>query len=440
MLAALQGKALIAAPLCTHRFNIFEGSVRSSKTVTSLLPWLDFVRHGPKGPLLMVGKTGDTLKRNTIDPLTEMLGASRCAHNIGTRELKLPGRTIYLASANDEKAAAKIAGLTLAGAYGDELSTWPASFFRMLGSRLSLPGARMFGTTNPDNPLHWLKAEYLDRAKVHLTQSGDVLVSQDPAALDLARLSFILADNPHLPPEYVAALSAEYTGLWHRRYILGEWVIAEGAVYDMFDPAKHVVDICPVIKRWLCCAVDYGTTNPFHAVLIGLGVDRRLYVVAEWRWDSRARHKQLTDAEYSRKLAGWLSSVQHPGSALYGVTPERIVVDPSATSFRVQLFQDRMQPVLADNEVLDGIRQVSSLLSSGRLLVHKSCTHLIGEMQSYSWDEKAAAKGEDVPVKKNDHGVDGLRYGIKTTGPLWRNLILPAETPRNYEEGFGIPM
>jgi PBSX family phage terminase large subunit len=440
MLAALQAKALDAVPLCTHRFNIFEGSVRSSKTVTSLLPWLDFVRHGPKGPLLMVGKTGDTLKRNTIDPLTEMLGASRCAHNIGTRELKLLGRTLYLASANDEKAAAKIAGLTLAGAYGDELSTWPESFFRMLGSRLSLPGARMFGTTNPDNPMHWLKAGYLDRAKVHLTQAGDVLVSADPDALDLARMSFVLADNPHLPPEYVAALAAEYTGLWHRRYILGEWVIAEGAVYDMFDLARHVVGDCPVIKRWICCSVDYGTTNPFHALLIGLGVDKRLYVVAEWRWDSRKRRQQLSDAQYSAKLREWLASVRYPGSMLHGVTPERIIVDPSAASFRVQLFQDRMQSMMAENEVLDGIRLVSSLLSTGRLLIHESCTDLIGELQSYSWDEKAAAKGEDVPIKKNDHGVDALRYGIYTPRSVWRNLIIPSEAPPNYQDHFGVPL
>jgi len=116
------------------------------------------------------------------------------------------------------------------------------------------------------------------------------------------------------------------------------------------------------------------------------------------------------------------------------------VVDPSAASFRVQLFQDRLRPVLADNDVLDGIRLVSSLLSTGRLKIHRSCKHLIGEMQGYSWDEKAAAKGEDVPVKVNDHGVDSLRYGIMTPRSLWRNLIVPAETPVNYQDHFGVPL
>ena len=437
-LAPLEGKQRDAVRLCMSRINIFEGSVRSGKTVSSLLAWLKFVRTAPPGNLLMAAKTGDTLKRNVIDLLCEMLGPSRCVYNIGTREIMLLGRKIYVGSANDERSAAKLAGLTLLGAYGDELSTWPESYFRMLGTRLSEPDARLYGTTNPDSPMCWLKTDYLDRAKVHLTQDGQVQVSADPAALDLTRLSFGLADNPHLSPGYIAALSAEYTGLWRKRYVEGLWVIAEGAIYDMFDTEKHVVNECPVIKRWICCSIDYGTTNPFDAILIGVGVDRRLYAVAEWRWDSAKRRRQLTDVQYSAKLREWLASVRYPGSMLYGVTPERIVVDPSATSFRVQLFQDRMQPMLADNEVLDGIRVVSSLLSSGRLLIHKSCTNLIDELQSYCWDKKAALKGQDAPLKQADHSADSLRYGIFSTRSVWRNLILPAEAPRNYQDTFAV--
>ncbi len=439
-LAPLEGKQRDAVRLCTSRLNIFEGSVRSGKTVSSLLAWLQFVITAPPGNLLMAAKTGDTLKRNVIDLLTEMVGPSRCVFNVGTREIMLLGRKVYVGSANDERSATKLAGLTLVGAYGDELSTWPESYFRMLGTRLSEHGARLYGTTNPDSPICWLKTDYLDRAKVHLTQDGQVLASEDPDALDLARLSFILADNPHLPVGYIAALSAEYTGLWRKRYVEGLWVIAEGAVYDMFDVDKHVVDACPVIKRWICCSIDYGTTNPFDAILLGVGIDRRLYAVTEWRWDSRARHRQLSDAEYSAKLREWLASVQFPGSQLHGVTPEMIVVDPSAASFRVQLFQDRLRPILADNEVLDGIRLVSSLLSSGRLLIHRSCKWLIDEMQGYCWDEKSAGKGLDAPVKVNDHSADSLRYGIATTRSVWRNLIIPPEAPPNYQDTFGVAL
>ncbi len=439
-LEPLTGKQREAVRLCTSRMNIFEGSVRSSKTVSSLLAWLQFVRSAPRGNLLMGAKTGDTLKRNVIDLLTEMVGPSRCVFNIGTREVTLLGRKIYVGSANDERSATKLAGLTLVGAYCDELSTWPESYFRMLGTRLSEPNARLLATTNPDSPMCWLKTDYLDKAKVHLTQDGQVLISEDPAALDLARFSFTLADNPHLPPGYIDALRAEYTGLWRKRYVEGQWVIAEGACYDMFDTERHVVRECPVIKRFIACSVDYGTTAPFNAILLGLGIDRRLYAVAEWRWDSRARRRQLSDAEYSVKLREWLASVQFPGSQLHGVTPEMVVVDPSATSFRVQLFQDRMRPVAADNEVLDGIRLVSSLLATDRLKIHRGCTNLIEEMQSYSWDEKAAKKGDDAPLKQNDHSVDSLRYGVKTTRSVWRNLILPDTPPVNYQDRFGVAL
>lgn len=433
----LAGKQKQSAALATARQNLWEGSVRSSKTVSSLMAWLKFVRRGPGGNLLMAGKTERTLKRNIIDPLIEMLGPKRCDYTQGAGEVMLLGRRVYVAGANDERAQEKIKGLTLAGAYADEVSAMPQSFYQMLLSRLSIDGARLFGTTNPEGPAHWLKKDYLDRAAVWLDHDGTIKRGE---GLDLARFSFRLADNPHLPRAYVESLRQEFTGLWRKRLIEGLWVVAEGAVYDMFDEDAHVVDVCPVIKRWLCCSVDYGTTNPFHALLIGLGIDRRLYVVAEWRWDSRARHRQLTDAEYSTKLREWLASVQFPGSQLHGVTPEMIVVDPSAASFRVQLFQDRLRPVLADNEVLDGIRLVSSLLSTGRLKINRSCKYLIEEIQGYSWDEKAAAKGEDAPIKVNDHGVDGLRYGIMTPRSVWRNLIVPAEAPPNYEDTFGVAL
>ena len=94
----------------------------------------------------------------------------------------------------------------------------------------------------------------------------------------------------------------------------------------------------------------------------------------------------------------------------------------------------------ADNAVLDGISLMSSLLANGQLLVHKSCTHLVGQLQSYAWDEKAAAHGEDKPVKKDDHAVDGGRYGLMTTRGTWRNLILPSEPPKSYEDHFGVAM
>jgi hypothetical protein len=200
------------------------------------------------------------------------------------------------------------------------------------------------------------------------------------------------------------------------------------------------VDVCPVIKRWIGCGIDYGTTAAFAAIVLGVGVDRRLYAIAEWYWDSKVRGQPLTDLEYSRKLGDFFASVRHPGSALYGISPEVIAVDPSGKSFITQLYRDGYRPMGADNGVIDGVRQVASLLASGRLLIHSSCKNLIDQMQSYSWDEKATEKGEDKPKKEEDHSVDALRYITITTRSRWRNLILPDVTPVNHQDAFGTAM
>jgi PBSX family phage terminase large subunit len=428
-LEPLAGKGLESVRLADARINLWEGSVRSSKTVSSLLRWLKFVREAPPGNLLMTGKTERTLKRNIIDPLVEWLGEDRCRLVSGSGELWLLGRRVYVAGANDERAQEKIRGLTLVGAYVDEVSTVPESFWSMLLSRLSLDGAKLFGTSNPDSPAHWLMRDYLDRASLWLDHAGNVLRSDGDEKLDLARFSFRLADNPHLSAAYVAALSREFVGLWRKRFIEGLWVAAEGAIFDMWDPDTMIADILPPVTNWIACGVDHGTANPFHAVVLGLGADRCLYIVSEWRYDSRQARRQLTDVEYSQRMRAWLEQVRlpasksHDGTWMQGVRPHYVVVDPSAASFRAQLHQDGMPSVAANNDVLDGIMTVSSLMTAGKLKVSRDCPALTSELPSYVWDDKAAAVGEDKPVKIADHGIDASRYAIYSTRSVWRNMI-----------------
>lgn len=436
----LVGKQRSSVELATARLNVWDGSVRSSKTISSLIAWLLYVRTGPAGNLLMVGRTERTLKRNVIDPLVEMLGERRCRYVAGSGELWLLGRRVYIAGANDERAQEKIRGLTLVGAYVDEASTLPESFWAMLLTRLSIEGARLFATTNPDSPNHWLKRDYLDRARLWLRHDGRVETDGRDDRLDLARFSFQLADNPTLSAKYVADLAKEFTGLWRLRFIQGLWVLAEGAIYDGFDPTvggRHVVAELPAVERWWL-GVDYGTTNPFVALLVGVGVDERLYVAREWRWDSRRERRQLTDAHYSASVRYWLDSLGRPrveGAAaeLAGADqPDRLFVDPSAASFIVQLYGDGWAGVHgADNAVADGIRSVASLLGVGRLRIHQSCGGLVDEMIGYVWDPKASEDGVDKPVKVNDHGPDALRYAVMGTRRVWRNwLAVPFDDER----------
>ncbi|MFK0124897.1 PBSX family phage terminase large subunit [Streptomyces nigra] len=422
MFKPLAGKALRSTQLATARGNLWEGAVRSSKTISSIIVWIRYIRTGPPGALLMVGKTERTLKRNIIDPMVQMLGKKRCDYRAGAGEVTILGRVIYVAGANDERAADKIKGLTLAGAYLDEVTTYPESFFQMLETRLSVEGAQWFGTTNPEGPNHWLKKQILDRARLHLRRDGTLVETADPDALDVHRFSFVLDDNPTLPAAYVDSLKRSHQGLFFKRYILGEWCLAEGVIYDSFDEARHVVDLVPDIARWMCVGLDYGTVNPFAALLIGLGADNRMYVASEYRHDSRVAKRQLTDAQYSVGVRRWLSSYEHRGQK--GVHPSWIFVDPSAASFMTQLWSDGVPGVAkADNEVKDGIRSVSTAFGANILSVHRSCTGLLEELPAYVWDAKASEKGIDQPLKVDDHSVDGLRYGLHSSVNEWRHLL-----------------
>jgi PBSX family phage terminase large subunit len=398
-----------------ERINIWEGSIRSGKTIASLLRWLMFVANPPRdGELVMIGKTRETISRNLFGPLQNpnLFGpiAKQIQYNPGAPTATILGRTVHILGANDAKAEPKVRGMTVAGAYVDEVTTLPRTFFDQLIGRCSVPGAKIFGTTNPDNPAHWLRKEYLLRAK----------------ATQLACWHFTIDDNPHLDPGYVAWLKSTYTGLWYKRFVLGQWVQAEGAIYDMWDEDRHVVDILPRIDRWVALGIDYGTTNPFAALLLGLGADRRLYLTNEWRYDSKLARRSLTDHEYSERLRGWLARIPHPHApSVQGVRPEWTCIDPSAASFVQQLYRDGLAPTLANNSVIDGIRQVGSLLATDTLKVHRSCTGWIEEVPGYMWDDKHAEKfGEDKPIKAGDHSLDAGRYGVHTTEAAWRGQIL----------------
>jgi PBSX family phage terminase large subunit len=389
----------------------------------------------------MVGRTERTLERNVIGLLTEMLGLRRCRLVRGTGELHLLGRVVLVAGAADARAQEKIRGLTLAGAYVDEASLVPESFWSMLLTRLSVPGARLIATTNPDSPQHWLKRDYLERAQTHLTRRGDVTELGGP--VDLARLSFHLEDNPTLDPAYRHHLDKTYVGLWRRRFIDGDWVAAEGAIYDMLDLGEtgggHRVlwaDVRTTLTGRWWAGVDYGQSNPFHAVLLGTTIDDRLIVCGEWRYDGRAEHRQLSDPEYERRLRGWLDAgagipavrdrtgVVLPTSQVW---PELTAVDPSAASFRTMLRVSGWTGlVAADNAVTDGIRNVASLLAARRLLFTArrdgtpAAPWLERELLGYVWDPKATARGEDEPLKADDHGPDALRYGVASCRSVWR--------------------
>ena len=418
---ALSAKQLDFMRGSSARVCILEGSIRSGKTIVSLLRWFLFLATAPRGgELVMIGRTRDALFRNVIKPMQDpsLFGplAAQVAYTNGASTATILGRTVHVIGASDAKAEKVIRGMTVAGAYVDEVTVIPEEFFTQLLGRMSVRGAQLFGTTNPDSPAHWLKRKFLDR--LHTLP-------------DWRSWHFTIDDNPSLTEAYKASIRAEFTGLWFRRFILGEWVAAEGAVYDMWSPEDHVVPWAdlPAMEQLLGVGVDYGTTNASTGLLLGLGVDRRLYLVDEWRVDPQQATSRLTDAQLSASFRTWLAE-QHVPQITAPMAPRFVVVDPAAASFRLQLFHDGIRNVQsADNDVAYGIRTVASGLAGGWLKVSDRCQGFITEAPGYSWDPKATEKGEDKPLKVADHSLDGGRYAVTTLEPLWRGRINDSPRP-----------
>jgi PBSX family phage terminase large subunit len=372
------------------RINIFEGAVRAGKSFIALLRWLEFCRNGPTGPLLLCGRTDKTIKRNLILPLQDLVG-KQLSYSSGKGEVTLFNRLMYVVGANDERAEGKIRGSEFAGALIDEATLIPESFFKMLLSRLSVEGAQLFASTNPDSPYHWLKTDYIDRVN----------------ELNLKVFSFNIRDNPSLTERYIEDLSKEYQGLWFKRYIEGQWVLADGAVYDFFDEDRHVISMPQSVADYYIVGVDYGTTNPCVFTLIGYnpGGYPNIWLEKEYYFDSKKDLRQKSDYEYTKDLQEFIR----------GYNVKRIYIDPSAASFRQELRRNGVNNVCdAINDVIPGIRFVGQLLTMGSYKICMNCTESLKEFNNYLWDSKASQRGEDKPIKMNDHSMDAQRYALYT--------------------------
>ncbi|WP_394253648.1 PBSX family phage terminase large subunit [Arthrobacter pityocampae] len=395
------------------RLSVWTGAVRSGKTVASILAFIGALTVAPKsGLILIVGRTLQTIERNIIIPMQdpELMGAiaSHVEHTRGSSTAVILGRTVHLIGAADARAEGKLRGMSASLAMVDEATLIPEEFWTQLLARLSVPGARCLATTNPGSPAHWLKKKFLDRK----------------ADLDLGSWHFNINDNPSLEAEYIKALKSEFTGLFYKRFILGEWVAAEGAVFAFWNEDEYVVpwESLPPMQRLFGVGIDYGTTHATSAIVLGVGIDGVLYFIDEWRYEASDKTTALNDAKLSEAIRDWLAGdlMPHPSN----LKPEWVVVDPAAASLKVMLRDYGMDNVIdANNDVLYGIRTLSSLYMQGKLKVSDRCQGLIQEMPGYAWDKKATEKGEDKPLKVADDSIDPSRYIVVTTETNWRPYV-----------------
>lgn len=366
---------------------ICDGAVRSGKTFSmgvSFFLWAQAKFHGRQFGLC--GKTITSLRRNLLTELVPYLrgmGMSiqeKRAENLLTVRFAGRENRFLLFGGRDESSAALIQGSTLAGILLDEAALMPRSFVEQAAARCSVPGSRLWFNCNPEGPQHWFYREW-------------ILKAAERRAL---YLHFTMEDNPGLSPRIRARYRKSYSGVFYRRFVLGEWTAAQGLIYDFFDRERDTADAPEgPFGEWRI-SVDYGTSNPASFGLWG-EKDGVWYRVAEYYYDSRKSGRQRTDAEYVAELERLAGNR----------AVRRVIVDPSAASFIEALRRRGFAVVRADNHVADGIRVTADLLKRRRIVICRACRDCLGEMELYCWDERGE---RDAPRKENDHAMDEMRY------------------------------
>lgn len=378
---------------------ICDGSVRSGKTVSMILGFVHWAMRFFDGKNFGIcGKTISSTERNIILPLLNMPDITdyyslQYIRGENKRIIIRSGshtNTFFIFGGKDESSYTLVQGITLSGVLFDEVALMPKSFVDQAVARtLSEPEARYWFNCNPESAEHWFYKEWI--CNTHQKKA--------------LHLHFTMQDNPILSPEQIADAERLYTGVFYNRYIKGLWCVAEGLIYPMFDKAVHVThhpELQPGGDYYISC--DYGTLNPTSAGLWYLQPDGHAIRLREYYYDGRKTKTPRTDEEHYKALEQLAGDVAGKVRA--------VIVDPSAASFIECIRRHGLFRVWqADNSVLNGIRDTSSLLQMQYLHICDNCTDIIREFSLYRWDESAT---EDRPIKENDHAMDDMRYFVRT--------------------------
>ncbi|MCI5970317.1 MAG: PBSX family phage terminase large subunit [Oscillospiraceae bacterium] len=381
------------------RINLLDGSVRSGKTWISLVLWALWVATMPKdGGFLMVGKTLGTLKRNCLDMLLTLVGNKNFCYSLSKKEGILCGRRVYLEGASDARSESKIRGMTLCGAYCDELTLFDEDFFTMLLSRLSVSGAKLFATTNPDNPNHWLYKKYIMRK----------------SDLDFKLYKFLIGQNSFLSPEYVENLKKEYTGVFYERFILGNWVAAEGVIYREFadNTERFIIDgIDPKDIAFASVGVDFGGNKSAHAFVCN-GYTKNFNKVITL--DEFYLKDRISPSELEKKFIEFILKQQERYNVyeVYCDSAETTLIE----GLRIAAAKCGLRAdirLAKKGKITERIRFFNRLMSMGRYFVMRHCKNVIEALCSAVWDDKSISDTRLDNGFLNVDSLDALEYATE---------------------------
>lgn len=388
MISTKQRK-ILAFPHTKYDALICDGAIRSGKTAIMTIAFIDDAMKRYNGQRFGIcGKTVDSAIKNIIVPYISTAYAKKRYKLQWKRADKIlivtrgnKYNVFEVFGGRDESSFTLIQGRTLAGVLIDEVALMPRSFVEQACARCSVDGSKLWFNCNPNSPQHWFYLEWIKQAK-------------EKNAL---HLHFNLEDNPALSESVLQRYKSMYAGVFYQRYILGEWCVAEGLVYDFGE--SNIVDEVPTSGEYYI-SIDYGTMNPFSAGLWCL-LGGKAVRIKEYYYNGREKNVQLTDEQYCDAVE----------QLAKGYTVRKVIVDPSAASFIAALRKRHFTVMQAKNEVLDGIRRTATYLQNGNIKIHRSCGDTIREFGLYCWDEKAT---EDTVIKENDHAMDDIRYFVNT--------------------------
>jgi len=339
----------------------------------------------------MCGKTIGSFRRNVLMVLKLMLwsrGYQVKDHRADNLLSVFKGgieNNFYIFGGKDESSQDLIQGITLAGLFCDEVALMPESFVNQATGRCSVDGSKFWFNCNPEGPYHWFKVNWIDKRKEK----------------KLIYLHFTMDDNLSLTERIKERYRSMYSGVFYKRYILGKWTVAEGLIYDMFDKEKHMMnEIKDTMLPEYYVSCDYGTQNATVFLLWHKSAKGTWICEKEYYYSGRDKQKQKTDSEYADDLKTFIGDI----------AIKAIILDPSAASFKAELKKRGYKVKKAKNDVANGIRFVSTCLNQLLILFMKECKNTEKEFSSYVWDSKASERGEDKPLKENDHCMDAVRY------------------------------
>jgi len=362
------------------------GAVRSGKTFIDtryIIPSKIRERAGQEGLNFILGVTESTIERNILFPMRQIYGNNLVGSITQHNEVSLFGEPCYAFGMEKSSQISKVQGASVKYCYGDEVVKWNKDAFFMLINRLDKDYSRLDAAGNPESPYHYLK-EFIEKdPKIYCQQ-------------------YTIDDNDFLSDEVKERIKRQNQGVYYKRYVDGQWSMAEGAIHDMWRDEINIIDTLDIEPQYYLTGIDYGTSS---VCVFGLYAarDDQIRKIKEYRYDAIKSGRQKTDVEYRNDYANFIN----------GYNIEYGYIDPSATSFRLELRNNGFTYIrAADNNVIDGIKKVQTKISNGSYKILRSCKESIREKSSYVWDKKAQLLGEDKPLKIDDHHSDEERYVI----------------------------